>query len=932
MKKKIICILLTLVMLIGMTSISAFAEGSPVSYLDANGTLKTANNVTEIDTPQDTLSEGWYLLKGNMEFTNGLTLSGSVNLILADGAMINVTNSILLSDQNTDLTIYAQSTGESMGTLIANGKVSSAGIGSGENGSCGAITINGGNITAQGGAYSAGIGSGENGSCGAITINGGNIEATGDDAGIGSGLNGSCGSITINGGNITAQGNKGAAGIGSGLGASCGAITINGGNIKATGSGNAAGIGSGSGRTSGWEASCVAITISGGNITAQGGYCNPAIGSGSWFSVCGDIIISGGIVTASAGDKSVAIGSGELNSECGDITISGDYVRAKGAEGFAHIGAGRNSSCGNIDYTSCKHWEEDGWYYVTNHELTSAVQVNCEEAGYREYYKYLFDNKYYAALPFSDATCIGDETALAAWLSEGGNGYIAPLGHKDDNADKVCDNCGQIYYSYYDYNPATGQMSEKYRFAPAINSKTSTLTDGWYAVKGNVEITGSLTINGDVHLILANGSGLTVKQGIHLTKGNKLTIYAQTLDSYSNNVGKLTAVGCDDDYAPSAGIGGYYITDSQRFACGRLTINGGKITATGGPFSAGIGGSDGAGCDDITINGGFVTATGGTWGTGIGGGFGGYLTKLTINGGTVTARGDDVGAGIGGGGQIEINNNAYVLIYGGENSVAFGNGKDGSPAAVRLGSGLAAYEIVDLYTTSGRIKETIYPEKPLPVNDDGTVAVGTCRRVNVQTKIANDGPIDPTQFTPITPIIPINPQLRFTDVDVNAYYADAVSWAAENGITNGTSATTFEPLVAVNRAQVVTFLWRAAGCPEPTSMSSFSDVSADAYYAKAVAWAVENGITDGVGNGKFAPDQVCTRGQIVTFLWRYAGSPVVDYRMQMEDVPSGQYYTEAVRWALFEKVTDGTSETTFSPNDNCTRAQVVTFLYRWIVK
>jgi hypothetical protein len=175
--------------------------------------------------------------------------------------------------------------------------------------------------------------------------------------------------------------------------------------------------------------------------------------------------------------------------------------------------------------------------------------------------------------------------------------------------------------------------------------------------------------------------------------------------------------------------------------------------------------------------------------------------------------------------------------------------------------------------------------------------------------------------------------LPFVDVDESAYYADAVRWAAANGITEGTDATHFTPNGVVTRAQVVTFLWRAAGKPEPASMNSFSDVGTNAYYAKAVAWAVEQGITDGVGGNKFAPDADCTRAQIVTFLYRYDGKKTVSVvDNKFADVKAGEYYYDAVLWAAENHITEGTSATAFSPADNCLRGQMVTFLYRYMGK
>ncbi len=167
----------------------------------------------------------------------------------------------------------------------------------------------------------------------------------------------------------------------------------------------------------------------------------------------------------------------------------------------------------------------------------------------------------------------------------------------------------------------------------------------------------------------------------------------------------------------------------------------------------------------------------------------------------------------------------------------------------------------------------------------------------------------------------------FADVATDAYYYDAVKWAVEKGITNGVSETLFGPDQACTRAQIVTFLWRAAGSPEPKSGSSFADVAADAYYAKAVAWAVENGITKGTSETTFHPDETCTRAQGVTFLYRALGK-LAAAQAGFTDVAADSYYADAVNWAAENGVTNGISETLFGPDGSCTRAQIVTFLYR----
>ena len=175
----------------------------------------------------------------------------------------------------------------------------------------------------------------------------------------------------------------------------------------------------------------------------------------------------------------------------------------------------------------------------------------------------------------------------------------------------------------------------------------------------------------------------------------------------------------------------------------------------------------------------------------------------------------------------------------------------------------------------------------------------------------------------------------FVDVPADAYYYDAVLWAAENGITGGVADVHFAPNAPCTRAQSVTFLWRAAGSPAPkSSKMPFEDVPAGSYYHDAVLWAVEQGITVGTSAVTFSPDTICTRAQIMTFIYRseqaqgggMQGAWMI--QNQFNDVDLENYYGEAVMWAVANHVTSGTTDTTFSPNTDCTRAQIVTFLYR----
>jgi len=175
--------------------------------------------------------------------------------------------------------------------------------------------------------------------------------------------------------------------------------------------------------------------------------------------------------------------------------------------------------------------------------------------------------------------------------------------------------------------------------------------------------------------------------------------------------------------------------------------------------------------------------------------------------------------------------------------------------------------------------------------------------------------------------------ISFEDVLLGQYYYDAVAWAAKSKITAGVTATMFAPDKTCTRAEIVSFLWRAAGSPEPKSASNpFTDVDSSAYYYKAVMWAVEEGITAGTSETTFSPDKTCTRAEAMAFLHRSEGSPAASGVGSFTDVPADAYYTNAVAWAVKSEITAGTSETTFSPDKTCTRAEIVTFLYRDMAK
>ena len=279
----------------------------------------------------------------------------------------------------------------------------------------------------------------------------------------------------------------------------------------------------------------------------------------------------------------------------------------------------------------------------------------------------------------------------------------------------------------------------------------------------------------------------------------------------------------------------------------------------------------------------------------------------TYSGG-YTGGGSSGGSGGGGGGSATT----YVItVESAGNGTVTADRKSASKGAtvtltVKAGDG---YELEDLTVTNASGEEISVTGK-----DGKYTFTMPASKVTVKATFAE---------------IVAEPENPFVDVADDAYYFDAVLWAAEEGITGGTSATTFSPNVTCTRAQAVTFLWRAAGSPAPKSSEMpFTDVASDAYYHDAVLWAVENGITKGTSDTTFSPNADCTRAQIVTFLWRSQGSPVADAVNPFTDVAADAYYNSAVLWAVENGITAGTTATTFSPNADCTRAQIVTFLFR----
>lgn len=288
-----------------------------------------------------------------------------------------------------------------------------------------------------------------------------------------------------------------------------------------------------------------------------------------------------------------------------------------------------------------------------------------------------------------------------------------------------------------------------------------------------------------------------------------------------------------------------------------------------------------------------------------------HWTKNSSGGGTSGGGGSSSGGGSSGGGGVSTPTYSVTAPDKTENgkvTISPKNASEGTEVTVKV------------------TPDSGYALEGLTVTDkDGKKLKLTDKGSGIYTFTMPDGKVTVEAGFRADAAEPVNP---FVDVSGGAYYEDAVLWAVREGITSGTTATTFSPGASCTRAQMVTFLWRAAGSPKASGSNPFRDVSADTYYYDAVLWAVENGITSGISADAFAPDAMVTRAQTVTFLYRAAGSPAAASGSSFSDVRSDAYYADAVSWAVEKGITSGTAAAAFSPDADCTRAQIVTFLYR----
>ncbi len=592
---------------------------TPVSYVDADGSVRTCSNYTVLTGREATLS-GWYVLGSDLTYTNQIIVSGEVFLILSDGASMTAGAGVTVADGNS-LTVYGQ-TGQT-GALTATGRQYRAGIGGGNAQIGGTITLNGGVIEASGGQFAAGIGGGYvsfdngGGTGGTITVNGGTVTATGGQyaAGIGGGLYGAGGTITITGGTVNATGGSSAAASGSGAGIGTGfrgtgaTVEITGGTVNATGGNGGAGIGTGYQLTNNTEPSDITVTISGNGtvVTAVGGRNAAGIGGGSYaeggtvtirgentvVNATGDqagagiggggsgdggvVVIEGGTVTATGGTTGAGIGGGGTIGESypvgsgGEVTITGGTVIASGVWG-AGIGGGSSVDAvyGGGDGANVT---------ITGGTVIAGTSEGGGEAigfgaGGSEAGGLTIDGMKVSASDAVDAEPVAaadrENTCRSAWVK------LEECGHSFENYS--CHWCGEqedVPIPYVDLTDAS-QPNKTIQTWTLLTDQT-TLDSGCYVVNADTTIHSRITVNGDVQIILTDGAALTASAGIQVAEGSRLAIYGQT-----GQTGTLTAIG-----GPGQdGIGG---GDGQN--AGTITLSGGTVTAAAGEGGQAIGGS-----------------------------------------------------------------------------------------------------------------------------------------------------------------------------------------------------------------------------------------------------------------------------------------------------------------------------------------------------
>ena len=427
----------------------------------------------------------------------------------------------------------------------------------------------------------------------------------------------------------------------------------------------------------------------------------------------------------------------------------------------------------------------------------------------------------------------------------------------------------------------------------AIASGVSAATGGTHYDMKSTDMNCFQSDNGEYQISLANNMALLAKKGT-VTPGNiPVSGVALNTTTATLEVGKTTTLTATVEPSTATNQNVTWTSSNENVAT--VDANGTVKALAAGTTAITATAADGSGKSATCT----VTVTGGTTPSQPGGG-----------GSSGGGGGSSSGGSSGGGGGSSSPSNHPV-------KAEVSKDPDGS---VSLSKTSAA--------KGDKVTITVKPERHYEVDE---VIVRDSKGKQLAVKDNGDGTFTfemPADKVTVEPSFSwVNP---FADVADSAYYVDAVEWMLKREVTQGTTETTFSPDLNCTRAQIVTFLWRVAGSPAPKGTVSFADVSADSYYAKAVAWATENGITDGIGGGLFSPDATCTRAQSAVFLYRVAGSPAVNGSAGFSDVAADAYYAQAVAWAKEHGITDGIGGGLFGSANDCTRAQIAAFLYRYM--
>ena len=454
------------------------------------------------------------------------------------------------------------------------------------------------------------------------------------------------------------------------------------------------------------------------------------------------------------------------------------------------------------------------------------------------------------------------------------------------------------YYNFSDTNPRSGYVSGTNQETPSLTINGGTFSGGINTIKNDDNAT--LTVN--------NGSFSNMTQAA-IQNNHVATINGGTFDAKANHA-------IENRHFDGGHNTGSVTVTSGTFTGGLYTTTGATWSISGGTFSS-----------DPSV---YVVGNGNTNIVKRDGSEGAYTyTVLAKSGLTSGVYLTNPSGALASNYYVSSTaNGVWTVSYSAPSS---GGGSSSSSRRYDVSAPSVKHGDVTVSPKSASKGDTVtITVKPDSGYELDTLTVKDASGSKIKVKDKGDGKFTftmPASKVTVSAEFAEIETLDFADVSTDAYYYEAVKWAAKKGITGGTGDGTFNPNGSCTRAHIVTFLWRAAGSPEPKSTVSFADVPAGSYYAKAVAWAVENGITLGTGDGTFSPNATCTRAQSVTFLYRALGTAPTTVN-GFTDVTADAFYADAVAWAVESGVTNGTSASTFSPNNGCTRAQIVTFLFR----